>query len=228
MAHARRFFVEGQYTEGTTLPLPDPLRHRLKKVLRLGVGDSLSLWNGMDGLWQAEINHENLKTVVLKSQIEPQMTQPKKVLMMGLPKREAWETILRQATELGVTDIYPLKTEFSVRDKLKEGRAQLIFIEAAEQCERLDIPTLHPLTTLADAVRAHQDPIYWAAERDPSAPDLPLYTTGSAFLIGPEGGFSESENTFLKEVAHVHATSLGPLILRADTAVPSILGKISL
>ncbi len=228
MGHALRFFIEGDYTAGQNITLPDPLRHRLKKVLRLSRGDSIHLWNGKDGLWLAELNHDNLKTVELKNQLEAQSFVPKKHLFMGLPKRDAWETILRQATELGITDIHPIKTEFSDRDKTKPERAKLICTEASEQCERLDVPVLHPISTLKDAVSDFGNTIFWAAERGENAENIPTYTEGHGFLIGPEGGFSDAENNFLMKEKHVISISLGPIILKADTAVVALLSKISL
>jgi 16S rRNA (uracil1498-N3)-methyltransferase len=228
MGHALRFFIEGDYTAGQNITLPDPLRHRLKKVLRLSRGDSIHLWNGKDGLWLAELNHDNLKTVELKNQLEAQSFVPKKHLFMGLTKRDAWETILRQATELGITDIHPIKTEFSDRDKTKPERAKLICTEASEQCERLDVPVLHPISTLKDAVSGFGNTIFWAAERGENAENIPAYTEGHGFLVGPEGGFSDTENDFLREQKHIISISLGPIILKADTAVVALLSKISL
>ena len=228
MGHALRFFIEGDYKAGQSLPLPDPLRHRLKKVLRLSRGNTIHLWNGKDGLWLAELNHDNLKTVELREQLERQTFLPKKHLFMGLPKRDAWETVLRQATELGVTDIHPIKTEFADRDKTKPERAQLICVEASEQCERLDVPTVHAVTRLQDAISGFSSTIFWAAEREDSAKKCPTYTEGHGFLVGPEGGFSDAEKTFLMDQKHIIPISLGRLILKADTAVPTLIGKISL
>lgn len=228
MAHARRFFTQDPLAEGQVIHLPDPLRHRLKKVLRLGLGDSINLWNGKDGLWACEINHENLKTVHVRSQVEPQTHQPQKHLFMALTKRDAWETILRQATEMGITDIHPVVSDYAERDKTKAERVQLICTEAAEQCERLDVPHLHPVRPLKEAIKAHTTRIFWAAEREENAHTTPTFQAGDGFLIGPEGGFSESEKGMLQTLSHVVPISLGPLILKADTAASALIAKISL
>ena len=122
------------------------------------------------------------------------------------------------ATELGAAAIQTLTTEFSQRDKFNAARATLLMIEAAEQCERLTLPSLLPLQPLSTWLTTLNAPCAWAYERGGGAP-----LTASSVLVGPEGGFSPAEVAALQAHPQVHALRLGPTILRADTAVVAAL-----
>ncbi len=202
--------------------LPAPLHARLTRVLRLGQGAEIGVFNGTDGLWRAQLTEPHARHAMVLEQLRAQPPATGPTLVLGLPKREAWETILRQATEMGVAAIQPLKSEFSQRDKFNQARAEMMMVEAAEQCERLTLPTLLPLQPLADWLKNLHAPCAWAYERTGGARP-PAPTQAQAVLVGPEGGFSPAEVALLQAHPQVQPLSLGPTILRADTAVVAAL-----
>lgn len=214
----KHFYLDAPLQAGARLALPEALQGRLSRVLRLGEGADIALFNGRHGLWRARLLDAKAKQVEVLVQLQPQAEASGSTLVLGLPKREAWETALRQATELGVTAIQPLTTQFSQRDKFNAVRAETILIEAAEQCERLTLPALLPLQPLEGWLKTLTTPCAWAYERGDGAP---AYT--DAVLVGPEGGFSPNEVALLQANPQIHSFSLGPTILRTDTAVVAAL-----
>ena len=222
-ARSKHFYLNTSLQAGAVLPIPDELRHRLSGVLRMKEGDTLALFNGQSGLWEAKLTDAKLRKVQVVQQVQPQPTAtPMLALALGLPKREAWESALRQATELGVTAIYPLATHYAQRDKVNAERAHAIIIEAAEQCERLTLPVVHPVQTLATWLASLDAPCAWAYERggDNATPVAPT------LFIGPEGGFAPEEVTSLQAHPQIQPFSLGQTILRTDTAVVAGLARL--
>jgi 16S rRNA (uracil1498-N3)-methyltransferase len=214
----KQFFVAAPLAVGQVVALPAPLQHRLTKVLRLTTGAIIHLANGQHGIMVAEINHPKAHTARIVAEHQPLPATPPLTLALGLPKRDAWEAALRQATELGITHLQPLTTAFSQVDKLNLTRAQLLLTEAAEQTERPTLPTLLPLQTLPQWLAQLTGPVAWAYERYTGPATTP---TASTLLIGPEGGFSPIEIAQLQAHPHLQAFSLGRTILRTDTAVVS-------
>lgn len=199
--------------------IPKPLQHRLASVLRLGEGDKVALFNGKEGLWEAEIADKACKTAQLGAQLKPQPVPAALTLVLGLPKREAWESALRQATELGVGAIQPLNTEYAQRGHFNPERAQTLIVEAAEQSEHLTLPTLLPTLTLPAWLKALKTPCLYGAARGEGVGKAGAQTV----LVGPEGGFSPAEEALLAAQPHIIATRLPTGILRTDTAVVAML-----
>ncbi len=216
----RHFYLEASLHAGAELILPQPLQHRLSGVLRMGLGDEVAVFNGINGLWAATITEKQARRVTLGVQLQPQPPMSGPTLVLGLPKREAWESALRQATELGVAAILPLATAFAQRDKLNAARAHTILSEAAEQSERLTLPTLHPVQTLPQWLATLKSPCVWADARGQGHP-WPKGPT--QVLVGPEGGFSPAEEEVLAAHPHITAGHLAGGILRTDTAVVAAL-----
>ena len=131
---------------------------------------------------------------------------------------------MEKATELGVTDFYPLQTERSITTRFNQDRAQDHIKGATEQCERCDLPVIHPLSSLEEALKRTSDPLLACLERNLKT--LPIAQALTAFpsikkagiVIGPEGGFSLREQELLQNSPLITPVSLGPLILRAETA----------
>lgn len=222
----KRFFIQAPLTVGITLPLPDALQHRLRSVLRHAEGAVFHVFNGQDGLFEAVLADAKARHAKITAPISPYTPLPRLALWIGLPKKDAWETVLRQATEMGVTDIFPLKTAFSQVDKIANpARVQLLLAEAAEQSERLDIPTLHDIQPLSILQTELHTPLMWAFERH-GAVSSPKTAIAPALLVGPEGGFSASEVEMLLACPHIVPMSLGTTILRTDTAVVAGLSRI--
>ncbi len=217
-------YVPTSLAAGQLISLPEDVQHRLYRVMRMGQGTMIHVFNGQGLAAVAEIADAKCRTAACQSLLPAKPPLPPRPLALGVPKRDAWEAALRQATEMGVTDIIPLKTRFSQIGKLNTERDHRHLIEAAEQSERYTLPTLHPLRTLEDYLATLSTQTLWAYERLETA--APLGTTPTAVLVGPEGGFAPEEVAVLKSHPHIQPFSLGPTILRSDTAVVAALAKL--
>lgn len=221
-----RLFVSLPLTKGVEI-LPDEKQtHYLLHVMRLKENDPILVFNGTDGEWQAILRLKNKKTVLLcpKKQTRPQNVLPSCILCPALIKRENMELVFQKATELGVTEIFPVITQRTIVRHLNRERAQAIVIEACEQSERLSCPVVHdpvPLFDLPDCLPAETH-ILFLSERDlPS--NFISFLGVPAFLIGPEGGFTAEETQWLKNQTRVLPLHLGDTILRAETASIAVL-----
>ncbi|MXV44534.1 16S rRNA (uracil(1498)-N(3))-methyltransferase [Saccharibacter sp. 17.LH.SD] len=217
------------WTDGQEIPLSAGHAHYIGKVMRLQPGHEVRLFNGHDGEWQAAIVGLQRQGggVRLVAQVRPQRETQGLELLFSPLKRDATELVIRMGTELGVTRFRPVVTARTNTHRLNLDRLRLIAQEAAEQCERLDVPELMPLEPLA-AVLAR-----WPSRR-PLAVALERQGTGkapsdcAAYLVGPEGGFSEEEVQRLRTHEAVKTFSLGALILRAETAVAAGLAQLTI
>ncbi|HEX2859097.1 MAG TPA: RsmE family RNA methyltransferase [Alphaproteobacteria bacterium] len=221
----KRFFIDDELREGAVVKLPATLARRLDTVLRTDEGARIGLFNGSSGLFEADVLRDGKAGV--GRELLAHTPCPPLELWLGLPKRDAFETCLRMATELGVTRIVPLLTSFVVKKDINPERAHTLMVEACEQCERLDLPVLAPIAKLDTALHTLQGKLAWAASREVEGreelmPDPML----RAILIGPEGGFSPAEENLLMRHAGVVPVSLGDTILRVDTAVAAGLARL--
>jgi 16S rRNA (uracil1498-N3)-methyltransferase len=208
----------------------DEARSRyLGAVMRRAVGDRLRLFNGRDGEWQARIVTLGKRGALAEAEalLRPQAAEDDHWLLLSIIKREALEWAVEKATELGVAEIHPIVTARSQPARPNPDRLRAIAIEAAEQCERLTVPEIHAPRPLAAALRD------WPAGRALVAAiergeDAPLAPQGgqAALLIGPEGGFDPKELDAMRRLPFLVPASLGPRILRAETA--AIVGLASL
>lgn len=226
-----RLFVESALNTGATVSLSPDHAHFLRSVLRAGPGAKLALFNGRDGEWLAEITSVGKKqaeAAVLEQRRE--QTEPDDLSLIFAPiKKAPLDFLVQKSVELGVTDLHPMMTERTQTDRLNADRLQANVIEAAEQCERLDVPSVHPLEKL-DAVLVNwpkEKPLLVCAEAGDAAPMtdalLALKSAGQGkiaggLMTGPEGGFSPQELVILRERPFVTLVGLGPRILRAETA----------
>lgn len=224
MSELKHIFINLPLQQGVVV-LPKEVAHRLGKVLRLPEGAEVALFNGQDGLWRARLMDSKAGAAECLEQIRPQTEAVGSTLLLACLKRDAFETALRQATELGVAVIQPVSTDFTVKTDFNAERGQAIVTEAAEQCERLTLPVLGKVMPLKQAVEEQQK-VYWAAEREIAASWPDKVDVAAAVLVGPEGGFSVAEKSWLKQQAQVTPVSLGETILRADTAVVAVLGQL--
>ena len=198
--------------------------HYLGGVMRLGPGAVIRLFNGRDGEWDARIEsvrRDDLRLQVVR-RLRAQRAAPDIRLLLAALKRDAMEWAVEKATELGAALIQPVLTARCVSAGTKPERLLTIAREAAEQCERLDLPRIPPALPL-HAVLDHWDgaPLAIGAERG-AAPPLGRVLAGRAapagLLVGPEGGFTAAELDALGRHPFCVAVSLGPRILRAETA----------
>ena len=202
--------------------------HYLGRVIRKGEGDRVRLFNGRDGEVAAEIVSVAKKSLSLRvtERLRVPYAPPPVTLMFAPLKRHRTATLLEKATELGVTTLQPVITARTQHPKMNLARMQSQIVEAAEQTERLDLPDIHEPVALLDAVSHAREPILMGDEAG-HAPTL-LDALGSmrpplALLVGPEGGWSPDERESLHALDHLQPVTLGPRILRADTAAISML-----
>ena len=223
------------FAAGSTFPLPPDQGRYLTSVMRLGAGDEVSLFNGRDGEWTARIVEVGKKAVRLEllRQTRSQTVTRDLVLGIALIKRARLETVIEKATELGVSAIQPVITRRSNADHTNVERLRLIAQEAAEQTERLDVPQVLPVVKLdkwlddggfTTLIFPDEDTTREAGAAS-MLEGLKATTPGDrpAILIGPEGGFDDSERDVLRGRSDVIRVNLGPRILRADTAAISAL-----
>ncbi|MFO1013149.1 MAG: 16S rRNA (uracil(1498)-N(3))-methyltransferase [Caulobacteraceae bacterium] len=228
---AIRLFVEDSLAAGGSIsPASDQARY-LTQVMRLGPGDELRLFNGRDGEWLARISEVSKRGCLLSLEtcIAAQTCGPDLDLIVALVKRARLETIVEKAAELGARRVRLIITERTNADHTNVLRLSAIAAEAAEQTGRLDVPQIiapGKLGALLDGWEAPRRLMFCDEDAPVTSALAALGTAGPgpwAILIGPEGGFSPAEQTRLRALPFATAVSLGPRILRADTAAISAL-----
>ena len=218
-----RLFVEAALSPDLAVALAAPQAHYLRNVLRRGDGDAVRLFNGHDGEWLAVLAATDRRAVAAVPR-EPLRTQPaagiETELLFAPLKKDALDTLLQKATELGATRLRPVLTRNTEARRFNADRALAQVREAAEQCERLTVPDLAPLEPLeaALAARPADQTLYIALERAGAPALSPVADLKAAFLIGPEGGFTQAERHWLAALPGACPVSLGETILRAETA----------
>ncbi|NVN43119.1 16S rRNA (uracil(1498)-N(3))-methyltransferase [Asaia siamensis] len=214
--------------EGVALDA-DQMRY-LATVLRLQNGDTLHVFNEAAGEWEArlEIQRKDRGQALLVAQVRAPEQPIGPVLVFAPLKRDATDLVLRMGTEMGVTRFCPVITERTNTHRINAERFRAIAIEAAEQCERLDIPLVDPLRPLTQLLAEWQGSrvLYAALERQESE-SVGVVPGDHGLLIGPEGGFSETERRLLNTHEAIIPISLGKRILRADTAVVAGLAQLA-
>ena len=225
-----RLYVEAPLGAGESLELPKAQAHYLGTVLRKREGEAVRIFNGQDGEWRAEISAMSKRSATL--QIIERLRAPKAcpdiILCFAPIKKHRTSFIIEKAAELGASALMPVITARTQFPKLNLEKARLQAIEAAEQTERLDAPVIHPLQKL-DALLTGWDnsrTLIFADEAGDGKAALTALKNikaPSAILIGPEGGFTPQERETLSAQDFVTPVSLGPRILRTDTAALSLL-----
>ncbi|HLY88780.1 MAG TPA: 16S rRNA (uracil(1498)-N(3))-methyltransferase [Acetobacteraceae bacterium] len=221
MTGSIRLFVDAPLAVGETIAGSAGQAHYLGTVMRRGVGDAVLLFNGCDGEFAARIALLRRDRVELHIErlLRAQSQEPDLWLLFALLKRDATDLVMQKATELGVSALHPVITERCNTHRMNAGRLRAIAVEAAEQCERLTVPVLHEPRPLQE-VLADWSPdrrLVAALERS-DAPRIAAVRGQTALLVGPEGGFSPAELEALRVHPFVTGVSLGPRVLRADTA----------
>jgi len=251
MSRPPRFFIAPSQVSGSRISISDEDVRHIAAVLRMKIGDALLLCDGQGAEYQvtiAEISKTEIKTEIV-SQSSREITAPRITLGQGLPKSDKMDWIVQKATELGVTNIVPLVTErtiVKIRDEEKRiSRWQKICREAAMQSNRPDIPQVEQVRSFRDFILSldpgptpltpgSSAPEFRALKLIPweeaSAPikDVLKQHAGAEHiivLIGPEGGFSSNEASMAREKGF-HSVSLGPNILRTETAAIAALSMV--
>lgn len=216
-----RLFIDAPLGDNTELPLEAAQSHYLGNVMRLQPGDTLRLFNGVAGEWQAEIAQISRKQAVLKLRHQTRAPEPEPDcwLCFALLKRQKTDLVVEKATELGASVIQPVITARTQADHVNLERLRAIAVEAAEQCERLVVPEIRaPLPLHKLMASWPQRRLYIADERRTAPVLAPGPAEPSALLIGPEGGFTDAELEGIAAAPIVSRVSLGRRILRAETA----------
>ncbi|MBP5343473.1 MAG: 16S rRNA (uracil(1498)-N(3))-methyltransferase [Alphaproteobacteria bacterium] len=207
-------------TKNNSIPLNEEQYHYLYHVMRLKPDDKLLCFNGVDGEWEASIDAQGKKKwyVIPQKQTRFQNVTPFCALCPALIKKDNFDLVLQKATELNVSDIYPLKLDRSVVATLNMKRAESILIEASEQCERLDLPRLHPVMNLKDFLKnlPKDVTLFYLSERENNVSQT-ISCQKPAFVVGPEGGFTPEELTILSQ-HKAYMIHFPETILRAETA----------
>jgi len=221
MAGSIRLHIAAPLAAGDVVIVAPGQTHYLGTVMRRGPGDIVLLFNGSDGEFAARIEsvQRDRASLRVEQQTRPQAPEPDLWLVFTLLKRDATDLVVQKATELGAAALLPVTTERANTHRVNAERLTAIAIEAAEQCERLTVPVLHPPRPLAAALRDWPAGrrLFAAVERT-GAPRLAAAPGPCALLVGPEGGFAPAELDALRAHPFVTPVSLGPRILRAETA----------
>jgi 16S rRNA (uracil1498-N3)-methyltransferase len=223
---AVRLHVDAPLFEGARAETASQQAHYLGNVMRLATGARVLLFNGCDGEWLAEIasiRRNDCELQVLERTRE-QSGGPDFHYLFAPLKKARLDYMVQKATELGVAAIRPVITRRTIAERVKLERMQANVIEAAEQCGVLRVPEVHEPEKLEAVLKAWEPErslIFADESAEMSSPleALRLVPRGpAALLIGPEGGFDAAERQMLRALPYVHAISLGPRIMRADTA----------
>ena len=221
---APRLFVPGPLSEGAAVAIEGAQAHYLGKVMRVSEGDAVMLCDNETGEWVARVAAAGKREVTLvpETHTKPREDVPDFILCAALLKKPHFDMVLEKATELGVKRIQPVLTRRCVADKLNPGRARTIVTEAAEQCARTALPELAEPEKLDSLLRGWPETraLFFADENGgaPAAQQFAAHSGAAALLIGPEGGFDDAEREAIRALPQARAITLGPRILRGETA----------
>ena len=226
-----RLHVAADLAQDVALGLDHGQSHYLTSVMRRAVGDEVLVFNGRDGEWRAAIEVAGKRGVILRPKAleRPQAFGPDLDLVIALVKRSRVETIVEKAAELGARRVRLVITERTNAERTRVDRLAAIAAEAAEQTGRLDVPEILEPVRLARLIEGWDASrrLLFCDEAGEARPVLEALAGAApapwAILIGPEGGFSPSERTALRNLPYATPATLGPRILRADTAAISAL-----
>ena len=222
-ASLTRLFIDQPLADGQTLAIEGGQAHYLGAVMRLKAGDPIALFDDRSGEWRAGIEQVGKRAVVVRivERIRARETVPDLWLLAAPIKKGRIDWVAEKACELGVARFRPVLTQRTVVDRLNLDRLRAHMIEAAEQCERTALPILDEPAKLAAVLRDWPgDRVLIFADEQGGEPMATAAKPGpAAILIGPEGGFTDEERAMIRAVPHATGVSLGPRILRADTAM---------
>lgn len=219
-----RLFVDHSLGEAQSVPLNKDQAHYIFSVMRKSIGETILIFDGNNGEWEASIEEISKKSGVLFciKQTKPQIMPPDLWLFFSPLKKVRTDFIVEKATELGVAKIIPVQTEHTNADRVKLSRLSAHAIEAAEQCGGTYIPKIEELQKINEVLENFPPDrrlLFCDEKLQASEVNLENLKKGKwAILVGPEGGFSEIERNYLRGLKFTFSISLGPRILRADTA----------
>jgi len=226
---APRLFVADELRAGAAVRIEGNPAHYLARVMRAAPGDIVILCDDTTGEWAARVSDVGKRDVVLEvaEMLRPREAVPDLWLCPALLKKDRFDLILEKATELGAARVQPLLTRRCVADKLNMERARAITTEAAEQCARTALPKLNEPAKLDTLLAGWPEDraLFFADENggEPAAAAFAAHSGPAAILTGPEGGFYDAERTAIRARPAARPISLGPRILRGETAAIAAL-----
>ena len=227
-----RLYIDMALSEGAKIDLTKDQAHYVITVMRRKAGDPLRLFNGRDGEWLGRIESakKNSCTLSIGTLLRAQEQTSKKVHLYFPPLAKArMDIAIEKGVELGATDFHPILTQNTEIRKIKRERIESQIIEAAEQCECMSLPRLHPMEKLIPLLNDISDePIYACLERYDAQPLQQALSASNdiRILIGPPGGFTQEERDSLIQNKAITAVSLGESVLRTETAILHALSII--
>jgi len=230
-----RLFVNGPLSAGTVFSCDRSQSNYLRNVMRLTAGDNILVFDGESGEWSAslDIQGKHSCTLNIAEQVREQSGGPDIHYLFAPVKRARLDYMVQKAVELGVAALCPVITHRTEVSRVKQDRLHANVIEAAEQCGVLRIPHISEpvsLDKLLEMWNPQRRIFYCDEEADISSPIEVLKSverSPAAVLIGPEGGFDPGERERLKSLPFVTSLSLGPRIMRADTAAVAALALVN-
>jgi 16S rRNA (uracil1498-N3)-methyltransferase len=223
-----RLYVEAELCQDAPVPLSEAQAHYLLHVMRAKPGQRLSLFNGRDGEWLAEIAAADKRGLTLTAlrKTQKQAGVPDLWLLFAPIKKTPSDYLTQKATELGVSLLQPVITRHTIVSRINAERMTANAVEAAEQSGRLSVPEIRDALPLDKALVDWPSGrrLYFCDEDGEAGPLAKMALPGpAAILTGPEGGFHMEERVFLRRLSFVTPVTLGPRILRADTAALAAL-----
>jgi 16S rRNA (uracil1498-N3)-methyltransferase len=221
---APRLFVADRLAIGAIVGIEGPQAHYLARVMRVAEGDAVVLCDDLTGEWAARVASVGKREVslVAESLLRPREEVPDFTLCAALLKKDRFDLVLEKACELGVRRIQPVLTRRCVADKLNLERARAVLVEAAEQCARTALPEIAAPMKLEVLLRdwPQERALFFADENGghPAAAAFAAQACPAALLTGPEGGFDEAERAAVRALVQARPITLGPRILRGETA----------
>jgi 16S rRNA (uracil1498-N3)-methyltransferase len=232
---APRLFVDATLRAGETVPLERDQSNYLGNVLRLAAGETILVFNGRDGEWQATIaGRKRADQISVIGQIRPQDRLPDLTCAFAPLKHARLDYMVQKAVEMGASRLQPVVTRHTQVSRVNSERMRANVIEAAEQCGILSLADVadpvplerflaqrggERLLVFCDEAAEVADPLQTLREASSGSPGIDV-------LIGPEGGFAEDERANLARQPRILRLSLGPRILRADTAAVAALALV--
>jgi 16S rRNA (uracil1498-N3)-methyltransferase len=224
-----RLFVRQPLGEGARVELDPAQVNYLGNVLRLGTGAELFLFDGHSGEWLARITDAGKKrmSLAVERRIREAEAIPDVWLAFAPVKRAQTDWLVEKATELGAARLIPVSTQRTIAERVKLERLRSIAIEAAEQCGRTVVPEIaEPLTLIRLLESRQQGRRLFFADEAGGEPAAAAFSAGPALILtGPEGGFTGDERSIIRAAPDSIAVSLGPRILRAETAALAALAS---
>ena len=230
-----RLFVDATLAPGETVALEHGQSNYLGNVLRLAAGDTILVFNGRDGEWQASIlGRKRLDSLTIIARTRPQDRLPDLAYVFAPLKHARLDYMVQKAVEMGASSLQPVLTRFTQVSRVNGERMRANVIEAAEQCGILSIAAVAEPVTLDRYLNGRDGRrllVFCDEAADAANPVVALQreltaATGIDILIGPEGGFAEEERAVLLRQPKILRLSLGPRILRADTAAVAALALV--